>query len=143
VGKQAIGLEEHASPGAGVLRVLDRLDRLPFPVARIFTILDVPSPDVIRAAHAHKACRQFLVALVGSFRVTFHDGRSLMVERTLRPDRPGIYVPPMTWLVVCKFSRDAVCLVLCSDAYDPGDYIRDFDEFLRIRRNGDPGRKRK
>jgi UDP-2-acetamido-3-amino-2,3-dideoxy-glucuronate N-acetyltransferase len=31
-----------------------------------------------------------------------------------------------------NFSPDAVLLVLASDQYEPDDYIRDYDEFLRV-----------
>jgi UDP-2-acetamido-3-amino-2,3-dideoxy-glucuronate N-acetyltransferase len=36
----------------------------------------------------------------------------------------------MIWAVQYKYSPDAVLVVLASDPYDPGDYIRDYEEFL-------------
>jgi len=33
------------------------------------------------------------------------------------------------------FSEDCVLVVLANDYYDEGDYIRDYDEFLRVIRN--------
>ena len=47
---------------------------------------------------------------------------------------PGraVYLPPMVWGVQFNFSPDAVLLVLASDQYDADDYIRDYDEFLRL-----------
>ncbi len=41
----------------------------------------------------------------------------------------------MTWAVQYKFSRDAVLLVLASDSYDADDYIRDYAEFLALRKS--------
>jgi hypothetical protein len=41
----------------------------------------------------------------------------------------------MTWVRLYNFSADAVCLVLASTGYDPGDYIRDWDEFTAAARN--------
>jgi WxcM-like, C-terminal len=49
-------------------------------------------------------------------------------------DRPnlGLYIPPMIWGVQHNYSADAVLLVFASDYYDPADYIRDYNEFLRL-----------
>jgi hypothetical protein len=49
-------------------------------------------------------------------------------------DRPnlGLHLPPMTWGTQYKYSPDAVLLVFASHYYDPDDYIRDYDEFLRL-----------
>ena len=48
-------------------------------------------------------------------------------------DRPdvGVHIPPMIWASQFHYSADAVLLVLASEPYDSGDYIRDYDEFLR------------
>jgi hypothetical protein len=43
-----------------------------------------------------------------------------------------VYVPPRIWSVQYKHSPDAKLLVLASHAYDPDDYIRDYDEFLTV-----------
>jgi hypothetical protein len=36
----------------------------------------------------------------------------------------------MVWGTQYKHTSDAVLLVFASDWYDPGDYIRDYQEFL-------------
>ena len=36
----------------------------------------------------------------------------------------------MIWAVQYQYSADGLLLVFASDLYDPGDYIRDYDEFL-------------
>jgi len=38
----------------------------------------------------------------------------------------------MVWGVQYKYSKDAILLVLASDVYNPGDYIRDYDDFLKV-----------
>jgi hypothetical protein len=38
----------------------------------------------------------------------------------------------MTWGVQYKYSEDAVLLVFASHAYDPEDYIRDYDNYLKL-----------
>jgi hypothetical protein len=39
----------------------------------------------------------------------------------------------MTWGIQHGYSPDAVLMVLASDAYDPDDYIRTYEEFLTLR----------
>ena len=50
-----------------------------------------------------------------------------------RLDHPtiGVHVPPMVWATQFKHTSDAMLLVLASHRYDPGDYIRDYADFLR------------
>jgi hypothetical protein len=39
----------------------------------------------------------------------------------------------MVWSTQYRYSPDAVLLVFTSVAYDPADYIRDYEEFLELR----------
>ena len=43
----------------------------------------------------------------------------------------------MVWGIQYRYTRDAMLLVLASHPYDPGDYIRDYDQFLAERRQYD------
>ena len=40
----------------------------------------------------------------------------------------------MIWMVLYHHTEDAVTLTFASLHYDPADYTRDYDEFLRRRR---------
>ncbi|MFA6954572.1 MAG: WxcM-like domain-containing protein [Thermoanaerobaculia bacterium] len=102
-----------------------------FAPARYFVVFDVPSKDV-RGEHAHRVCEQFLVCLRGSVAVVCDDGEHRQ-EFLLESPETGLYLPPMVWGTQYKYSRDAMLLVLASHAYDPGDYIRDYDQFLAER----------
>ena len=44
----------------------------------------------------------------------------------------GLYVANYMWREMYDFSSDAVLMVLASDIYKEEDYIRDYDEFLRM-----------
>ena len=101
---------------------------IPFEVARYFVVFNVPSEDV-RGEHAHRVCSQFLICVKGSSAVVVDDGAS-RAEIALREPNVGLVMQPMVWGTQYKFSADAVLLVFASHPYDPGDYIRDFDEFL-------------
>ena len=64
--------------------------------------------------------------------VVLDDGKRRQ-EVILDSPRLGLYIPPMTWSVQHKYSRDAVLLALVSDVYDASDYIRDYGEFVALR----------
>jgi UDP-2-acetamido-3-amino-2,3-dideoxy-glucuronate N-acetyltransferase len=102
---------------------------LPFPPRRSFVVFQVPSTEV-RGEHAHRQCHQLLVCVHGQVSVMVDDGQH---REEFRLDRPelGLHVPPMVWASQFHYSADAVLLVLASDAYDPADYIREYDQFLR------------
>jgi hypothetical protein len=85
----------------------------------------------IRGQHAHRKCHQFLVCVRGSCRVIADDGKR-REEFVLDSPARGVYLPPLTWGVQYDYSADAALLVFASHAYDPADYVRDYDEFLRL-----------
>ena len=51
---------------------------------------------------------------------------------TLNRPHTGIYIPKMVWKDMYDFSEDSVLLCLASEHYKPEEYIRDYDEFLKI-----------
>jgi WxcM-like, C-terminal len=101
---------------------------VPFPIARIYYLYDVPAGQA-RGAHAHVALETVAMAIAGSFTYTVDDGRRRVGHRLDSP-RKGLYVPAMLWRDVHDFSPGAVCLVLASARYDEADYIRDYAAFL-------------
>jgi acetyltransferase-like isoleucine patch superfamily enzyme/dTDP-4-dehydrorhamnose 3,5-epimerase-like enzyme len=103
---------------------------IPFKPKRYFTVFGVPNKEV-RGEHAHKECHQFLLCLNGSCNVLVDDGVN-REEYILDSPNKGIYLPPMTWGVQYKYSKDAVLLVFASDFYDNEDYIRDYTEFKKM-----------
>ena len=57
----------------GNLTVAQSMDHIPFNVSRVYWVYDVPAGES-RGGHAHKQCREFIVAASGSFTVTLDDG---------------------------------------------------------------------
>lgn len=102
---------------------------VPFPINRVFYSYDIPGGED-RGAHAHKECHQFLIAASGSFEVVLDDGIN---KRTVLLNRPfwGLHVPPGIWASEQGFSSGSICLVLASHGYDPDDYIRNYDDYLK------------
>lgn len=131
------GVQFYALPrfrdARGSLTVGEFARSIPFAVERYFLVFDVPGVEV-RGEHAHKECHQFLICVKGTISVVADDGRAREEFVLDTPDR-GLYLPPMTWGIQYKYSPDAVLLVFASHLYDAADYIRDYDEFVRLARD--------
>lgn len=126
-----IELNKHHSDRKGNLSVVENNVTVPFDVKRTYYLYDVPG-GAERGAHAHKGLYQLIVAVSGSFTITLSDGN---VKRTFFLNRPyqGLLVVPGIWRELNDFSSGAVCLVLASEKYDPDDYIRDYNFFLKYK----------
>ena len=126
-----IELDRHHSPRKGDISVVENGITVPFDTKRVYYLYDVPG-GVDRGGHAHKDLNQLIVAASGSFTVVLDDGK---VKRSVVLNRPymGLYVVPGIWRVLEDFSSGSVCLVLASEKYDPDDYIRDYEEFLKYK----------
>jgi hypothetical protein len=114
----------------GNLSVIEGGRQIPFDIKRIFYLYDVPT-GADRGAHAHRKLFQFLICLSGSFDVSLDDGKDQSVVHLNRPWQ-GLLVPPLMWAAEINFDPGSVCLVLASAYYDEADYIRDYEEFLRL-----------
>ncbi len=100
---------------------------IPFEIKRVYYLFDVPSGSK-RGGHAHKNLYQFLIALSGSFDVVLKDGKK---KKTITLNKPnqGLLIPTEIWRELENFSSGAVCLVLASELFSEGDYIREFKQF--------------
>lgn len=117
---------------AGNLAVIEGEREVPFAIRRVYYLYSVPR-GARHGGHAHRRLEQVLIAVAGEFDVILDDGEGRRSVRLAAPDR-GLYVPTMIWRELVDFSSGAVCLVLASEPYDDGDYIRDYDEFVASRR---------
>lgn len=133
VGKASLHRFTFVEDLRGNLAAGDFEKELPFQPKRHFLVFGVPGREV-RGEHAHHKCHQFLIAPHGSVAVVADDGAA---RREVLLDHPslGFYLPPLTWGIQYKYSADAVLLVFASNPYDPNDYIRDYDEFLKVLAN--------
>lgn len=118
------------SDNRGYLSVIEGGMDIPFEIKRIYYLYMVP--EAARGAHAHKQLQQLLVATSGSVDITLDDGRE---KKTFHLDRPwkGLLVVPGLWRDLDNFSGGTVLMCLASEKYDEGDYIRDYDKFLKYK----------
>jgi oxalate decarboxylase/phosphoglucose isomerase-like protein (cupin superfamily) len=116
----------------GNLSVIEGGQHIPFSIKRVYWIYDVPGGEV-RGGHAYRNLNEVIVALSGSFDVVLHDGSERRVI-SLNRSYNGLYVPNLIWRSIENFSTNALCLILASERYDEGDYIRDFNTFVSLTR---------
>ncbi len=103
---------------------------IPFEIKRVYYLYDVPA-GAERGGHSHKEQQEFLVALSGSFDVILNNGKQVQ-KVTLNKPFEGLLIPNGVWRELKDFSSGAVCLVVASDVFDEDDYIREFEEFLKL-----------
>lgn len=119
----------------GNLSVIEELKDIPFKIKRTYWIYDVPGGEV-RGGHAFKKNEEFIVALSGSFDVIVDNGSGKMTF-SLNRSYYGLYVPSGLWREMNNFSTNSLALEFGSMHYDVYDYVRDYDEFLKLKRNGE------
>ena len=118
----------------GNLSFVEQENHIPFTIKRTYWLYDVPGGEC-RGGHAYKENEEFIVALSGSFDVVLDDGMDKKVF-TLNRSYYGLYVPKGLWREMENFSTNSLAMILSSTNYDACDYVRDYDEFLMLKRNG-------
>lgn len=102
---------------------------LPFPIRRVYWVYDVPGGEH-RGGHAHKHCREFIIAVSGAFTVTLDNGKT---KKSFLLNHPyqGLLVDTNLWRTLDDFSSGAVCLVLAEFPFEEDDYIRNYDDYIK------------
>lgn len=117
----------------GTLIVVESKKQIPFEIKRVYYIMNTTSGEP-RGFHAHKELVQFAVCLKGECRILFDDGITKYVSH-LNTESEGVLIPPMVWHEMYDFSADCILLVLANDNYNELDYIRCYDDFIRLKNN--------
>ncbi len=103
---------------------------IPFEIQRVFYIY-ASDADVVRGQHANRETQFLLVNVSGSSKVRIDNGEESVVVELNKP-RMGVYIPNMVWKDMYDFSEDSVLLVLASRHYDGAEYIRNYEDYLKI-----------
>lgn len=114
----------------GSLVAMETMDKIPFNIKRAYFIFDTQK-NVSRGFHAHKDLQQVAVCVAGKCRMTIDDGKK-REDVWLDSPNKGIFIDKYIWREMHDFSDDCVLLVLASEHYTDSDYIRSYDQFLRI-----------
>ncbi len=117
----------------GNLVALEVGQQIPFEVKRVYYIWGTRS-NIVRGKHAHHKLEQIVICLAGSCDFILDDGKK---RETVHLDKAnqGIYIKNVIWREFTNFSKDCVIMVLASEHYDEADYIRDYEQFLKINFN--------
>lgn len=114
----------------GSLVALEGNKSVPFDIKRVYYLF-ATKEGVARGYHAHKNLKQVAVCVTGSCRFVLDDG-SRREDVILDSPTVGLIIEEMVWREMLDFSDDCVLLVLASENYDEDDYIRDYQEFIKV-----------
>ncbi len=114
----------------GQLIALEEYNDIPFEIKRVYYMYETKE-GVHRGFHAHKNLEQILICIHGSCKVLLDSGTEKKIVHLEKPYE-GLYVANNMWREMYDFSSDAVLIVLASEIYKESDYIRDYDEFLKM-----------
>ena len=119
----------------GNLSFVEQNNHIPFEIKRTYWIYDVPGGEN-RGGHAFINTEEFIVALSGGFDITVDDG-SQKKSFTLNRSYYALYIPKGLWREMGNFSTNSLALEFASSKYNPADYIRDYNQYLKLKSNGE------
>lgn len=131
---KVIELPKFADP-RGNLSFAEQNNHIPFEIKRTYWIYDVPGGEN-RGGHAFIDTEEFIVALSGGFDVTVDDG-SQKKSFTLNRSYYALYIPKGLWREMDNFSTNSFALEFASTKYNPSDYVRDYNQYLKLKSNGE------
>lgn len=118
----------------GQLVAIEENKDLPFDVKRVYYIYDT-LPGVRRGFHAHKNLEQILLCVNGTCKIHLDNGFDT-AEVVLDKPNEGLYISNDMWREMYDFTPGTVLLVLASEYYDEADYIRNYDDFIKMVKEG-------
>ena len=114
----------------GHLVIVEGAKDIPFDIKRIFYIYGSDS-EVVRGQHANRQSEFVYINVAGQSKIRVRDGKGNEAIFPLNRPHVGIYLPKMIWKDMYDFSPDSVLLVLSDKHYDPDEYIRSYDEYVK------------
>ena len=103
---------------SGKLVALESCRNVPFDIKRVYYIRG-------------NNLEQVLICVSGACDFILDNGKE---KAQVHLDNPavGLYIKHNIWREFTNFSHDCVVMVLASEHYDEKDYIRDYNEFLKV-----------
>lgn len=114
----------------GFLVVVEGGLQIPFDIKRIFYIYGSDA-TVVRGQHANLRSEFVLINVAGSSKVKVDDGTETRIINLDQP-RMGLYLSKMLWKEMYDFSPDSVLLVLSNEHYDGSEYVRNYDDYIKM-----------
>ncbi len=114
----------------GNLSFLENDVQIPFAIKRVYWIYDVPGGEAW-GGNAFHSSNEVIIALSGSFDVMVNNGQASN-KFSLNRSYTALYIPSKTWKTLQNFSTNSLAIVVSDTSYSPGQYIRDWNEYLKI-----------
>lgn len=114
----------------GKLVSLEHTGVIPFEIKRIYYLFEL-DPSLRRGFHAHKKLSQVIFCINGSCNIKVDNGHSTE-ELFLDSPEEGFLIKGNIWREMYNFSQDCILVVVANAVYEEEDYIRNYDEFLRV-----------
>ncbi|MBR4454636.1 MAG: WxcM-like domain-containing protein [Solobacterium sp.] len=115
----------------GNLVAIEGNQDIPFEIRRVFYLYGTDD-SMVRGQHANRHSQFVLINVSGSSDIRIRDGKGNEEIVHLNKPRMGVYLPAMIWKEMYNFSKNSVILCLSDTHYDGSEYIRDYDEYVRI-----------
>ena len=116
------------SDDSGSLVALEGNKSVPFDIKRVYYIFGTKQ-GISRGYHAHRKLKQVAVCMNGSCRFLLDDGvhqEAIILDNSTK----GLLIESLIWHEMHDFTTDCVLMVLASEYFDEGDYIRDYHAFV-------------
>ena len=104
---------------------------LPFEVKRIYWTYYTPE-SVERGGHAHHELEQIMVAVGGKIIVETEMPGGQKERFILESPSVGIFLPKYCWHIM-QYTHSSVQMCIANMVYEESDYIRDYQEFKKIK----------
>lgn len=112
---------ETVSDNRGTLLPIEYDKDIPFDIKRVFFVYNT-NGNFGRGGHANKYTKFVLIALSGSVDVNVKIDERI---ETFTLDSPeiGLFINNMVWKTMSNFSDGAILVALCSEKFDPSEYV--------------------
>jgi hypothetical protein len=103
---------------------------VPFGIKKVLVVTGMKPGDV-RGKHAHRETQEIVVAVRGGCDVEVDDGvtkETVHIEGWSR----SILLRAQAWRTLKNFKQDTLLLIIADTEYDEADYIRDYQDFLKL-----------
>ena len=114
----------------GSLISIEQSKNIPFNIKRVYYIFGTKK-NIRRGFHAHKNLKQVAICISGSCEFLLDNGKTKKTILLNSPDK-GLLINDMIWREMYNFSNNCTLIVLANEYYNESDYIRNYDEFLKM-----------
>lgn len=106
---------------------------VPFLVRKTLIIKGMTGNDK-RGGHTHHKTNQILICLSGECKVSLDNGKN-KAEVALNKTEEGLLLYPYVWHAMYDFKPNTILLVLADRKYNEKEYIRNYENFIKIIKN--------